>query len=346
MTIRLPTARTLSLNAIALAGISALIAEEALRQGIGPEVFGGLNVACALDRKPLETAIVAQSSLAGADAEWTEGGWIAVDDNTGDILWLDEAIALTSRRANVRSGFGTSPLIVGGRTTGFVDQEGLKLINGHGPHPIGEPDHAVADEQAHVFYTSGGSVFALDLSSRQTRRILTPEDFGMSIDEVRGLPPEGLLRLGDDGALYIAWRAQSSIWKVVDGAQPRLLVQRCVPEQLRRTHIEAPRIDLMDLGYSNEVKISISSVSDFVVLNSGELLVLGELRVGPEAHRSIELYGADGALQQAWKLAVPMAVGRFDRSSPRRILLWRRWTDGESDRRLVLMELEAEGYPR
>ena len=343
---RPPLTPSLSLNAVALAGIGALVAGDAQSQGIGPEAFGELNVACAMDRKPLNASVVAQSSLAGAHAEWTEGGWVALDDDTGEILLLDEAIALTSRRPKTWSGFGTPPLIVGGRTSGFIDQEGLKLMDGRGPHPIGEPDHALADQQNRVLYTSAGSVFALDLSSWETRRLLTPGDFGMSTDEVSGLPPEGLLRIGDDGVLYIAWRAQSSIWRVVPGAQPRMLVQRCVPEQLLQTHTEAPRIDLSHLGYTDEVKMSISSVSDFVVLNTGELLVLGELRVGPEAHRSIELYGADGALKSAWELPVPMAVGRLDRSKPHRILLWRRWTDGESDRRLVLMELSAEGYPR
>ena len=51
-------------------------------------------------------------------------------------------------------------------------------------------------------------------------------------------------------------------------------------------------------------------------------------------------------MKHAWELPVPMAVGRLDPLNPRRILLWRRWTEGEADRRLVLMELTGEGYPR
>ena len=130
-----------------------------------------------------------------------------------------------------------------------------------------------------------------------------------------------------------------------EGAAPTLLVQRCVPERLSRTHFDAPRVDFSHLGFPDSLKVSVSSINDFVVLKSGEILVLGELSVGDAAHRSIELYRADGTMKHAWELAVPMAIGRLDPSDPRRILLWRRWTGGEADRRLVLIELNGEGYP-
>ncbi len=52
-------------------------------------------------------------------------------------------------------------------------------------------------------------------------------------------------------------------------------------------------------------------------------------------------------MKHAWELPVPMAAGKLDPMNPRRILLWRRWIEGEfADRRLVLMEVTGEGYPR
>lgn len=335
--------------AIAVTGLGVVPEGEALGQqdaGFGWETLGGLIEGCELQRKSLEARTVAQSSLPGAVAERAESGWVALHDGSGEVLLLDQNIGLEIRHPGRWSGVGEPPLIVVGGEIGFIDQEGLTLIGRQEVYPIfGEPSHAVADGSGRVFYASAGSVYALDLESRETTRLLAPDDFGMTVDEISGLPPEGHLRIGADGVLYVAWQAQSSIWKVEQDAAPALVAQRCVPEQLLRTHVEAPRVDLTHLGYRDRVKISVSSINDFIVLRSGELLVLGELRVGNDAHRSIELYGADGTMRHAWELAVPMAVGRLDPLNPRRILLWRRWTDGEPDRRLVLMELTGEGYP-
>ncbi len=347
---RAPSPCVLASVAIVMAGIGAIPEGGALGQqdgGFGWETLGGLIEACELRRKPLETRTVAQSSLPGAIAERTESGWVALHDVSGEILRLDQGIGLESRRPGMWSGVGEPPLIVAGGEVGFIDKEGLTLMGRQDVYPVfGAPSHAVADGLGQVFYASVGSVYALDLESRETTRVQTPADFGMAVDEASGLPPEGQLRMGADGALYVAWKAQSSVWKVEKDAAPILAVQRCVPEQLLRTHVEAPRVDLTHLGYRDRIRMSVSSINDFIVLQSGEMLVLGELRVGTEAHRSIELYGVDGTMKHAWELAVPMAVGRFDPLDPRRILLWRRWTDGEADRRLVLMELTGEGYPR
>ena len=99
------------------------------------------------------------------------------------------------------------------------------------------------------------------------------------------------------------------------------------------------------MGMPDSVSVSISSISDFVVLESGDILVLGELRVGSAAHRSLELYGEDGSLKNAWELPIRMAIGRLDPFNPGQMLLWRRWVDGEPDHSLVLVELAGEGYP-
>ncbi len=280
---RNPVTRLLAMIAIELAAVGALSEHGAQSQGIGPGVFGPLIEACEMDRSPLQTRIIVQSSLAGADAEWTEGGWVALDDDSGEVLLLDETVELTERWAVGRSGIGrASPLIVGGRTTGFINEEGLTLTGGRGPYPIfGEADHAVAADMNQVIYASGGSIFTLDLSSSGPKRLYTSQDFGISVDETKGLPPDGLVRRGGDGALYVAWRAQSSIWRLEENGLPMMVVQRCVPEALRRTHLDAPLIDLGHLGFTEEVSISVSSISDFVVLNSGDVLVLGELKVGP-----------------------------------------------------------------
>lgn len=346
-----PSASSPTSIAVVMAGIGMFAAGDAhgqQRHGIGRDAFGELGEACELSRRPLRTRIVTQSSLAAATAERTADGWAAIDEDSGDVLLLGEAIELSYRIPGAWSGGGETPVIVPGSELALIDVGDRELtpVRGGEPYAVsGEPSHAVSDGRGRVVYVASGSIFALDLESREATRLLTPGDFGMTVDEAKGLPPEGRLRLGDDGVIYVAWRAQSTIWRVQEGAAPTLLVERCVPERLSRTHLDAPRVDFSHLGFPDSLKVSVSTINDFVVLKSGEILVLGELSVGDAAHRSIELYRADGTLEHAWELAVPMAIGRFDPSDPRRILLWRRWTAGEADRRLVLIELNGEGYP-
>ena len=310
-----------------------------------------LMEACDFNRKPLQIRTVVQSSITGADATWSQGGWIALDADSLEVVLLGADGVLRDYRPVDWSMTGVPPAILSGREVGFINDRRLRLLGSEVMYPIfGDPDHALADELGQVVYESDGTIFRLDLDSGATSRILTTEDFGMVVDEENGLPPEASFSLGLDGALYIAWDAQSSIWKVENGAPPTLVVQRCVPEELLLTHVHAPRLSLTIFGYpegfgSDSARISVASITDFVVLESGEVLVMGALDVGPNSHRSIELYGTDGIMKHAWELPVPAAVGRFDPTNPRRILLRRRRIGDDIDRRLVLLELQGERYP-
>ena len=96
------------------------------------------------------------------------------------------------------------------------------------------------------------------------KRILSPADPRISsytrtmFRRVRNVVDEVVQR----GARLLA--------KIEEDAAPLLVAQRCVPEQLLRTHLEAPRVDLTHLGYRDRIKMSVSSINDFIVLESGE----------------------------------------------------------------------------
>ncbi len=75
-------------------------------------------------------------------------------------------------------------------------------------------------------------------------------------------------------------------------------------------------------------------------------LTLGRLRIRDRNDDvrgiSLELYGADGDLAEAWLLEVSgAALGIFDPHNPRRLLIW---NQGERPG-VTLIEVDAPGYP-
>ncbi len=319
------------------------------RDAFGSDPMGRLNDACEMDRQPLDVRVVARNSnVTGLVAESVPDGWMVVDKAAGDIVVLDQQL-----REVVRWQDGTGPsrrwmdpevlaMLPTGDIAAIDSWAGPALVmpGRDGSHPVfGDPTHAVAGGPSSIIYAAGAGIFELDVEKGTTRRLWTLQDFGMAVDPENGRAPTFRMRTQDDGTLHVAWRIQSSIWTVDGQSGPQLRVQRCAPEPLLRTHLDAPSVSLGTLG---PVKVSISSIADFMVLESGEVLVLGALSVGDEDHRSIELYRVDGSMKQAWQLPVSRASARFALGDPRRLLLLR---DGTEDRHLVLVELDGDGYP-
>lgn len=319
--------------------------------GIGPDPMGALDDACGIDRGELDIRVVARNpAVTGLVAKSVPGGWLVVDQGPRhdvvegqDIVLVDEQLQEVTRWRPGSNRRWEAPEVIGMMPTGEVVaiEESALLVPGRpGLHPVtGEPTDAVSSGPNSVLYGSGEGIFELDMSRRTTVHRWSLEDFGMPWDREHGLAPKFLLRAQEDGTAYVAWKVQSSIWAIGSEAGPRLRVQRCVPEPLLYTHVDAPEVDFGTLG---KTKVSISSIADFIVLESGGIIVLGALSVGDNFHRSIELYDADGSLKQAWELPIRRAGARFAYRDPRRLLLFR---DGTEDQHLVLLHVEAEGYP-
>lgn len=318
---------------------------------IGPDPMGLLNDACEMDRGRLNVRIVARNpAVTSMLAKSVPEGWLVVDQAPGkdgierqDIVLVDEQLREVTRWRPGSNRLWNTPEVVGWMPTREVvaiEKSALLVPGRPGLHPVtGTPTDVVSLDSTTVLYGSGEGIFQLDMSRRTTLRLWTLADFGMPWNRDHGLAPVFWMRGPEDGTVYLAWKVQSSIWAVGRESRPRRIVQRCVPEPLLYTHMDAPKVDFGTLG---ETKVSISSIADFLVLESGEIIVLGSLSVGDDSHRSIELYGTDGSLKQAWELPVRRAAARFAYRDPRRLLVFR---DGTEDRQLVLLHVEADGYP-
>ncbi len=344
----------------AVGGVTAIVAPESvsgqqqvtIRAGdIGSDPMGSLNDACEMDRELLDVRVVARnSSVNGRAAESVAGGWIVVDRvavGEHDIVLLDEQLQEKTRWTTEAGPDQrwADPKVLAMMPTGEVAAIDARagpalVIPGRlGSHPVfGNPTHAVALGPGAIVYASEAGVFELDVDRGATRHLWSLGDFGMALDPENGEPPKFRLRTQDDGTLHVAWTIQSSVWTIEGESEPRRRVQRCVPEPLLRTHFDAPEISLAGV----KAKASVTSLADFVVLESGETLALGALGIGGENHRSIELYGADGSMKQAWELPVTRTRARFAFGDPRRILLLRHGTE---DRHMALVEVQGEGYP-
>ncbi len=318
---------------------------------IGPDPMGLLDDACEMDRDMLEVQVVARNPIVmGLAAKSVPGGWLVVDQGHDegvvegqDIVLVDEQLQEVTRWSPGHHHRWETPEVVEMMTTGeiVVIHESALTISGQlGLYPVtGEATDAVPSGPNSVLYGSGEGIFEINLRQRATDRLWTLEDFGMPWDRENGLPPKFRMRTYDDGTVYVAWKAQSSIWTFGRNVAPRLRVQRCVPTPLLHTHVDAPEVDFGPLGMT---PTSISSIADFIVLDSGEIIVLGSLSLGENSHRSIELYGRDGVLKRAWELPIRRAGARFSHQNPRRLLLFR---DGSRNQPLRVLHVEAEGYP-
>ncbi len=318
---------------------------------VGPDPMGPLNDACEMDRSMLDIQIVARNpAVTGLAAKSVPGGWLVVDQGREgdarvgqDIVLVDERLVEVTRWTAGSNRRWDTPEVVGMTPTrGIVAVENSALLVAGRPglHPVtGEPTDAVSLDSSIVLYGSGEGIFELDMNRRATARLWSLEDFGMPWNREHGLAPRFWMRAQEDGTLYVAWKVQSSIWEIGRKSRPRRRVQGCVPEPLLHTHVNAPEVDF---GTLEKTKVSISSIADFLVLESGEIIVLGSLSVGNHFHGSIDLYGVDGSLKNAWELPVRRAGARFAHSNPRRLLLFR---SGTAERQLTLLHVEADGYP-
>ena len=136
MTIAKVLLRPAAPAAIALTMGAHLPVDQAQGQGIGPEVFGGLVEACSMDRKPLKVRVITQSVYDGANVEWVEGGWVALEEGTGDLLLLNDAAELAERWGRTHSGLEGPPLILGGARVGRLEQTGLVFMDKQGAYPV------------------------------------------------------------------------------------------------------------------------------------------------------------------------------------------------------------------
>lgn len=345
-----------------------LIVSSGLCHGqITQDPFGRLNDACAFERHPLQHREVARAHVPADLVEPMRDGWLAYSRRSGRLSRMDADLRevenwnLLDERSDERQGVSvgggipkssrvialvpmapdmvglvaTSPatLFVLGPNGGVISRTAL----------LGTPSDAIAVGSGLVVYGASNGIYGLDFGSgaaQNPRRLLAPSDFGMTVDPVAGLPPEFRVRARDD-TLYVAWTAQSSIWAVDGeaGAPPRLVLQRCVPPELIATHQNAPRIAL---GTIDGIRSSITSIQDYLVLPSGEVLVLGALSVGPSDHRSIELYNHEGIRVRAWELPVPGAAARFHSMDPSLLVVFRSRGDKQT---LRLLEIDGPEYP-
>ena len=315
----------------------------------GADPMGELDDACELERGMLDVQVLARNATLTASAvKSVPGGWLVVDEPQDSavskgIVLVDEELREISRWRPGPGGPWSAPGVVGtlpGDEIFAVEGSTLLVPGRPGLLPTtGMPSDAISMGEGSVVYGSGEGFFALDLTERSTTRLWSLEDFGMPWDQVHGLPPKFLVRNREDGTIYISWNIQSSIWSAEIDSTPQRILQRCVPAPLITSHAAAPVVELGTLG---KVKASVSSTADFLVLESGDIIVLGSLAVGSQLHRSIELYASDGTLTRAWELPIRRAYARFAYRDPRRLLLLR---GGSEEGQLVLLHVDAEGYP-
>lgn len=273
----------------------------------------------------------------------TESGWLSYDANAREVVEFDATLRELRRWGSIEDPVGLMTMSTIGPALIDNSIPGFRVLDEATIYPVmGVASDAVAADGRRIVYGTSGGVFELSLQEPRSdqRRLFDLEDFGMPVHPANGLAPRFRLRTGQLGGLYVAWVTQSSIWALREGENPTRLVQRCVPEPLLHTHRSAPTITV---GTMTGLKAAVSSIQDYIVLRTGEILVLGALSVGDDDHRSIELYGRDGALIQAWELPIRHAVGRFDPRDPAKLLLYRARARGEG---LKLVRLRGEGYPR
>lgn len=206
-----------------------------------------------------------------------------------------------------------------------------------------------------LFLTSRKGVFESVLGERRVAlRWEMGRDFGAVVGP-KGSGPNLRLRLGADGALYVATVFQSAVWSLNAGATPRKVLQRCVPDVWKNVHASAPTTrgrGISGPGFaisSVSIKLTRNTLADFAVLANGQVLALGGLLLqdgeGPWG-RSLELYDSDGALVRAW--ALPLTGNAvFDPRDPRRLLTWGTWggRDAHLEGVVRLVEVDGESYP-
>lgn len=307
--------------------------------------IGSLDDACVLERDLLTVSVIAANDgIRGGRLAPTNSGWLAHNSDTRDVIEIDSLLNERTRWGSFDDPVGLGMTLAdNGRALIDNSIPALRVLDEGKTYPLfGVASDGVVVDRQRIVYGTGNGIFELSLQgvAPVQRLLFDLEDFGMPLDRANGLAPKFRLRTGVSGDLYVAWVIQSSIWLIQEGKSPTRVVQRCVPEPLLDTHRNAPRITV---GGVTNIRASVASIQDFVVLPAGKILVLGALSVGEGAHRSIELYGQDGGLIRAWELPIRHAVGRFDRGDPTRLLLYRA---REREDGLTLVRIQGAEYPR
>ena len=301
---------------------------------------------CQLDRTELEARIVAANSEFYPEfATRTAEGWLIYDEFERQVVELDEELRELRRWG--REGDGPleyrKPVSAMRLPTGEVlvvdaAPPSFLLFGGERPneHRLEgiEPEHAMVRDDGTVLVAGKhGDLHVFTPEAETLGQVATRRDLGMT--ETQG--EEAAYPVIDINPPYIGFVGPSTVWSLT-ADKPRMVLQRCVHEDLARVHEQAPTVSLGKLG---TVPITVITMGDYLVLPDG-FLVLGALVVNEEADRSIEHYDASGNLVEAWRLTgYPAAHGRFDPHNPKRILIWNKATiDG-----ILLLEVENDRFP-
>lgn len=326
------------------------------REMTGFELPDELFVACSLERLRLDVNEIARNSEYGpVAAERVEGGWLVYDRWTEQVVELDNdlrKVAEWGREGEGPMEYRSAPPGFGKTASGqvFVVENtapasvmlfGADSVEHQIVLPAASPRRVqhVIDLGDTFFLARQDGIFEAVWGQRSASlRWDVDRDFGIQVG-IDGQPPRFKMRKGPDGTLYVAALAPSWIWSLAADAEPTRFIRRCVPKQWQNVHSAAPR-----MGGRNPLRISTDTMDDFLVLPTGQALVLGGLEVDAPAYHSLELYDTDGALAAAWILPVSRIHGTFDPKNPNRLLVWGRGL-GNSDEGARLIEVSGNGYP-
>lgn len=304
-------------------------------------------VACDLDRAPLELEVLAHNPevypTLVAPPSRIPGGWLVYEWYERQVIELDDDLDEIARWGRVGQGpleYSQPAAVWGsGEQVVVVDRDppsvmlfGNDPIERVLPLPLPIWDAAFFPaEDRQVLSVMGAGLYETTLFGRgEMRMAWTYADLGIEVQS--GIPaPFGgsplVLHASPTGGLYAGSQWGSRIW-YVEPTGPKLVVDRCIPEDLRNQHISPVRP-----GSAH------TTLQNFHVLADGRILIHGALpvEVPDTEHRSIELYGADGTLLAAW--SIPFISAAFDPTNASRLLVW------SDEVGVQLVRVSGPGYP-
>lgn len=284
---------------------------------------------CSVDRDRLTATVVAANiEIYPEFATRVAGGWLVYDKYLKEVVELDENLGVV--RSWGRQGPGPGeygrPVAALRLPSGGIaivdksppsiitlgdDSDELLLNLGEGV----DPNDAIMRGDGRLLVSGNlGTLHIVTPGSRSASLFAPRRDFAMP--EALGTGAKPAVRLTQE---YVGFLLTSTIWKL-DEEGPRKIVERCVPEGLGRAHEDAPTLELGT--FPGTIRVTLHTMRDFQPIPGG-FLTLGALKVNDQKDRSIERYDDEGNLRQAWRLeGFPGAKGRFDRTNPRRLMVW------------------------
>lgn len=304
-------------------------------------------VACDLDRAPLELEVLARNPevypTLVAPPSRIPGGWLVYDRYERRVIELDDDLNEVARWG--RAGPGpmeySQPVAVwgSGEQVVVVDRGSPSIILfGSDPReralrvplPIWDAAFFPAEDRL-VLSVMGAGLYETTLFGRgEMRTAWTYADLGIEAQPGTPVPFGGspiVLHESPTRGLYAGSQWGSRIWHV-ESAGARVVLERCIPEDLRNQHISPVRA-----GSAR------TTLQNFHVLPDGRILTHGALpmEVPDTERRSVELYGADGTLLAAW--SIPFISAAFDPTNANRLLVW------SDEVGLQLVTVSGPGYP-